>query len=449
MRERTRIFFLILIMAAVGVIGGGGTVGVLYLVAFDPLTAMNSGAVVKIDIAEIRTQFMLAAVIVSALAVVVNVAGWILILRVTAPIIRRLQKSEKRFNAVADAATDAIIAAGSSGEIVSWNKGASLVFGYAEEEILGSPLTRLIPDRFKEAHETAMKRARETGKTSLVGKTVELAGIRKDGSEFPLELSLGSWTVGGETFFTGIVRDITGRKRIEAQLIQAEKMAAIGTMTAGIGHEINNPLYAILGLAEAVRDENNISESREHGREIIKYSRQISAIVKNLSGYVQPAEKHDLETVDVNKIIAEAVAMIRRTLLNDHIEIREDLAPLPGIPAKPEEIQQVFFNVIRNGIQAMEDKGVMEIAGRLEEGRCISIRISDTGKGISAKNLEKIFDPFFTTKGPDEGEGLGLYVVQKIINKYSGTIAFESREGKGTVCTIKFPVEGKLTEENS
>lgn len=442
MSERKRIILLILIMATVGIVGGGGTVGILYLMAFEPLTTVDSDVIFKIDVAAIRTQFIWAASIVAALAVWVNVVGGVLFFRVTDPIIRNLQKSERRFHSVADAATDAIIAAGSSGEIVSWNKGASVVFGYAEGEILGSSLTRIIPDRFKAAHITAMKRARETGKTSLVGKTVELAGIRKDGSEFPLELSLGSWTVDGETFFTGIIRDITGRKRIEAQLIQAEKMAAIGTMTSGIGHEINNPLYAILGLAEAVRDEKNISEIHNHGRDIIKYSKQISEIVKNLSGYVQPAEKHGLEIVDVNKIIAEAVAMIRRTLLGDHVKIKEDLAPLPGIPAKPEEIQQVFFNVIRNGVQAMENKGTVEIVSR-REGARVSVRIKDTGKGIPAKNLEKIFDPFFTTKGPDEGEGLGLYVVQKIINKYSGTIAFESREGKGTVCIIEFPVGEK------
>jgi C4-dicarboxylate-specific signal transduction histidine kinase len=232
------------------------------------------------------------------------------------------------------------------------------------------------------------------------------------------------------------------KDRVVQQLIQAEKMAAIGTMASGIGHEINNPLYAILGMAEAIRDEEDISRCRGYGRDIIKQSRRIAEIVRNLSGYVRPAAEHDLEPVDVNETLSEAVSMARRSLLSDHVEIRENLMPVSRLSAKSEEIQQAFFNVIRNGMQAMKGRGILEITSR-QEGNRVWIRIRDTGVGIPAEHLGKIYDPFFTTKGPDEGEGLGLYIVQQIVNKYAGTITLESKEGRGTVCTIQFPVGEK------
>jgi signal transduction histidine kinase len=229
------------------------------------------------------------------------------------------------------------------------------------------------------------------------------------------------------------------KDQVVEQLIQSEKRAAIGTMASGIGHEINNPLYAILGMAEAVRDERDIAQCHEHARDIIRHSKEIAEIVKNLSGYVRPGTDGDLELVDVNEKLAEAVTMTRRSILSDHIEFWESLEPIPKILAKPEEIRQVFFNLIRNGVQAIEGKGVLEIRSR-RDGGGVSVQIHDTGPGIPEARQGKIFDPFFTTKGPDEGEGLGLYIVQQIVKKYDGTIVLESQPGAGTVFTVRLPV---------
>lgn len=227
--------------------------------------------------------------------------------------------------------------------------------------------------------------------------------------------------------------------RMTEQLIQAEKVAAIGTMASGIGHEINNPLYVILGRAEAIIDEEDASVRNEYARDILKHTKHISAIVKNLSGYIRPASHHELEEIDVHEKLTEALAMARLSQLDDRIEIRQNFAQVPRIMAKPEEIQQVFFNVIRNGIQAMAGKnGVLELTTTREDNQ-VCIRIRDTGTGIKAEHLGKIFDPFFTTKGPEEGEGLGMYIVQKIINKYEGAITLDSEVGKGTTVTIRFP----------
>jgi len=229
------------------------------------------------------------------------------------------------------------------------------------------------------------------------------------------------------------------KDRIVEHLIQTEKMAAMGTMASGIGHEINNPLYAILGRAEAIRDEQDIDRCRGYGKEIIKYAKHIGETVKDLSGYVRPGTQHDRELVDVNEKLTEAVSMVEQSLLGNGVKFTRRLTPVPGIAAKPEEIRQVFFNVIRNGVQAMGETGTLEIETRMDDGQVV-VLIRDTGPGISKDHQRKIFDPFFTTKGPEEGEGLGLFIVQQIVRKYDGEITLDSEYGVGTVFSIRFPV---------
>jgi len=228
------------------------------------------------------------------------------------------------------------------------------------------------------------------------------------------------------------------KDRIVEHLIQAEKMSAMGTMASGIGHEINNPLYAILGRAEAIRDEQDLERCRDYGKDIIEYSKRIGEIVKDLSGYVRPGAQHDRELVDVNEKLTEAVSMVEQSLLGDAVAFTQKLAPVPGIAAKPEEIQQAFFNVIRNGVQAMDGKGTLEIESRVDDDM-VTVLIRDTGPGISTDHQRKIFDPFFTTKGPDEGEGLGLFIVKQIVKKYDGEITVNSEDGVGSVFSIRFP----------
>ncbi len=220
----------------------------------------------------------------------------------------------------------------------------------------------------------------------------------------------------------------------------------MGTMASGIGHEINNPLYAILGRAEAIRDEKDIDHCRDYGQDIIKYAKNIAATVKDLSGYVRPGTEHEREMMDVNASLAEALSMAKQTLLSDGIEFKEKLVAVPPIAAKPDEIRQAFFNIIRNAIQAMEGKGSLEVESHLDGDR-VAVHIRDTGPGISAEHQRKIFDPFFTTKDPDEGEGLGLFIVQQIIKKYGGEIALENSDEAGTAFTIQFPVADRSGDQ--
>ena len=238
------------------------------------------------------------------------------------------------------------------------------------------------------------------------------------------------------------------KDRIVDRLIQTQKLAAMGTMVSGIAHEINNPLYIIMGMAETIRDEEDLSQCKIHVNDIIKYTKHIADIVTNLAGYVRPTLDHDLEDVDLNAALEDAVLMAKRSLLCDKLEIKESLRPVPKIYARPEEIQQAFFNIIRNGIQAMKGTGTLGLES-YQKGDQVGVRIRDTGPGISRENIGMIFDPFFTTKGPDEGTGLGLYIVHQIVTKYGGTVTVESWPGHRTVFTIQFPAGEKNQKEAS
>jgi signal transduction histidine kinase len=225
-------------------------------------------------------------------------------------------------------------------------------------------------------------------------------------------------------------------------LIQAEKITTIANMASGIGHEINNPLYAIFGMAEAIQEEDDVSDCRKYGQDIVVQCRQIAETIKNLSGYIRPGSGRDTEQVNVNEKISDAILLINQSLQNDQVEVRQNVLPVPMILAKAEEIQQVFFNVIRNSVQAMDVKGTVDVR-TYSTNEEVCIEISDQGSGISKEVQGKMFDPFFTTKGPDEGEGLGLFVVDQITKKYNGHIDIESRKGVGTTFTIRFPVANR------
>ncbi len=369
------------------------------------------------------------------------------------PVINR----DLRLAGMLSVAPDAIVAVGGDTTIRVFNSGAETLFGHRAADIMGRPLEELIPARFRGAHAGHMARFRASPEQSrLMTERSEILGLRADGSEFPAEASVSKLEMDGETILTVMLHDVTVRKQAEAELIaakeraeqaliQAEKMAAVGTLASGIGHEINNPLYAILGAAEAIRDGGDLARGQAHAQDIIDYCKHIAGIIKNLTGYIRPADKHGLEPVDVNTAIAEAVSMARLSLIADTMEINQRLGTVPAISAKSEDVQQVFFNVIRNGLQAMGREGTLEIESDSGASQ-VSVRIRDTGTGIAPDDLTRIYDPFFTTKGPDEGEGIGLFVVQQIINKYDGSIEYASDVGKGTLCTITFPIRERNGE---
>ncbi len=367
-------------------------------------------------------------------------------------------RQEHRLAGVLSLAPDAIVAVDAGSRIRVFNTGAESLFGYCAGDVMGQPLDMLIPDRFQSSHAEHMARFRSGSEQSkLMTERSEVYGMRADGTEFLAEASVFKLDLDGETVLTAMLHDVTARKQAEAELIaakeqaetaliQAEKLAALGTLASGIGHEINNPLYAIMGAAEAIRDGDDLARGQDHATDIIGYCKHIAEIIKNLAGYSQPAEKHGLQPVNINAALSEALSMAQLSLRTDTIAIKQRLGAASTISAKFEDIQQAFFNVIRNALQAMGREGTLLIES-IDQADQVLIRISDTGSGIAPDDMAKIFDPFFTTKGPDEGEGIGLFVVRQIIKKYGGSIDYESAVGEGTTCAITFPIRENDEEE--
>jgi len=356
-----------------------------------------------------------------------------------------LQESEDRFRSMVESAADAIVLADQQGRIISWNRAARQLFGYSASEIEGKSLTLLMPARYRAAHQQGMERLQTTGESRVIGKTVELHGLRKDGSEFPLELSLGTWRTKAGIFYSGIIRDITERKQLQDQLIQTEKLATLGTLVTGMAHEVSNPIQGILGMAELILDEQDPAKIKEYTLDIVNFSKHIAEVVHDFAGYARSNIRERETALDLRKRLTEAVKMVRRSPHFGQVEVVTQFQPVPPLLARRVEIDQAFVNLISNAVQAMKGKGRLVLATQ-NGGDTMIVRISDTGCGIPAAVMHKIFDPFFTTKGPGKGMGLGLSVVHRIVAKCGGTIGVQSEEGRGTTFTIQFPATNRMKE---
>lgn len=227
---------------------------------------------------------------------------------------------------------------------------------------------------------------------------------------------------------------------LQHKYFQAEKLAGIGKLTAGIAHSFNNPLYGIMGMAEEILDEDNPRAVKEYARDIIKYSKEAASIVTNLSSYARIAKSKSVSNVDINNVLDEALKMVRHSSAWVDIEVDKDYDNIPAIRADSVEIQQAFTNIINNAVQAMEGCGRLSLSIR-SLGQCIEVRIKDSGPGISEENRERIFEPFFTTKELGEGTGLGLSLSREIINKYNGSVKVENEVGKGATFIVNFAGE--------
>jgi signal transduction histidine kinase/HAMP domain-containing protein len=244
-----------------------------------------------------------------------------------------------------------------------------------------------------------------------------------------------------------VLRDTTDESRLQDQLIQAEKSGSLGVLTAGIGHELNNPLCGIFGLGEAIEDEQDLNKVKAQVQDMIRHGKRMAAIIHNFTGLAQVEAKGRPVAMDLNEQLQQALKLVLSANETMVPEVQTRLEPLPKIKAKPEDIRQAFMQVIANAVQAMRGKGSLSLSTEARDG-AIKVVILDSGPGIPRPYLAKIFDPFFTTKGQGEGSGLGLTIVRRIVTKYGGQIHIDSEEGRGTTCTITFPVkEGQPEQE--
>jgi two-component system NtrC family sensor kinase len=273
----------------------------------------------------------------------------------------------------------------------------------------------------------------------------------KAGNEVPVSFSAAVVREGGvEIASVGIFSDMREQVRMrreleetQAQLMQSEKIASLGRLSAGVAHEINNPLAGILIYAELLeRQLQNASFDQEYLTEIISQTLRCQQIVTRLLEFSRQSLGQKTH-FDVNEIILRCIDLISHQAIFHNIEIKTGLDPkLPEILGDPGQLQQVFTNLLLNAADAMQGHGQITVATRPEPFQDgIIVTFTDTGCGIAPDIQNKIFEPFFTTKAPGKGTGLGLSIVYSVIQRHSGTIEIDSTPGGGTTFTIRLPLE--------
>jgi len=235
-------------------------------------------------------------------------------------------------------------------------------------------------------------------------------------------------------------------RALQDELIQTEKLAGIGTLAAGIAHEISSPLFGAMGLAEAIADETDLPLAQGYARDIVEYCRTIRDIVVELSSYSRASTSEYLTTVELARVIGDAIKLVERSVDVSGIRFDLDLAPNLYLNARTNEIQQVFVNLVKNAAEAVADvhggRTSTRPEGRGERSESgVWATVGDNGAGIAEEKRRQIFDPFYTTKPPGKGTGLGLNIVFRIVTKYRGTITVSSEIGQGSTFELRFPTE--------
>ncbi len=325
-----------------------------------------------------------------------------------------------------------------AGRIVEFNREAEKLLGYGKNEVVGKNVLMLYENPAQRGE--LLSEARPAGDAVWAVRNREVVLRSKSGKTCHISLTLSSMVdeMGKPMGTVGVGKDITEQKMLQFKLLQSEKLAGIGTLATGIGHEINNPLAGILGMAEAIIDEDDVRVIKSHAEDIVKYAVHAGNIVRQLSAYSRSTHDAGASTVDMAAVIEDSLKMARHVESFNAIELVLDLEKDCFFTANSGELQQVFVNLAVNAIHAMGDRGTLTLRCR-REGAFVTAEVSDTGSGIPEENLNKIFDPFFTTKPPGKGTGLGLYVVYKIITGYGGAIEVDSKAGRGARFILKFP----------
>jgi C4-dicarboxylate-specific signal transduction histidine kinase len=246
---------------------------------------------------------------------------------------------------------------------------------------------------------------------------------------------------------TELGRTLQKMRELQAELIQSEKLAGIGTLAAGIAHEISSPLFGIMGLAEAIREEDDLSLVRGYAAEIVEYTRSIRDVVRDLSGYSRSADREYLTTVELAQVIEDAVRLVTRSLKFGEDRVELSLEEGLYMQARTSEVQQVFVNLVKNAVEAVLEgdslaTGKVWVAAGSGPSH-IWASVQDEGPGIPEDRHAMIFDPFYTTKAPGRGTGLGLNIVYRIVTKYRGNVSVESAPGEGSTFHVRFPTQSR------
>jgi hypothetical protein len=349
---------------------------------------------------------------------------------------------EESLRAVLDTAAEAIVTIDRSGTIQSFNRAAEEIFGYSAEEVIGTSVGKLMPSPYRETHASYIERYLETGEPRIIGTGREVVAVREDGSKFPAELSVSR--VGDTELFSGIVRDMSERRAAEERLRNAERLTMIGTLAAGLGHDMNNlllPMRMRLDLLDQLELPDIASEQVESIRKLTLYLQDLAEGLHHLALDPEDSSATDGST-DLKKWWGHVQALLVRSV-PDNVGFTSCIpAHLPPVAVAPHRLTQAVLNLLVNAGKAVSgaDGGVRLWAELEPGGDVVRVCVSDNGVGMSEAVRRRAVEPFFTTKTRGLGTGMGLTLVDGVVRGAGGYLEIESIEGEGTTVSMRFPV---------
>src|SRR6267142_4686351 len=364
-----------------------------------------------------------------------------------------LQTSEEKSRSVVQTAHDAIVSADSHGNITDFNRGAEAIFGYSAQEVIGKPLAVLMPERFKELHQRGFKRYLETGEAHVIGKTVELAAKRKDGTEFPVEFSLSSWKARAGLFFTGVLSDITERKRTEELLMRAKEDAERASkfkdqFLSTMSHELRTPLNAVLGFSDLLADERYgplndrqqryVAHIHTGGKHLLKLISDILDLSKIEAGRMELAREY----VTVASAFSEVISALYPLAEKKSQALLQQVEPNLQVHADAMRFKQVLMNLAGNAIKFTPESGRIELLAHQVDDQ-VRVEVRDNGPGIPAEQQQRIFEAFFRlteTGSATEGTGLGLAITSRLVELHGSKLGIESRPSEGACFYFSLPL---------
>jgi PAS domain S-box-containing protein len=378
-----------------------------------------------------------------------------------------IREADERINTLIETVVDGVMLVDARGRIRTFNLACQRLFGYRAEEVIGQHVRVLMPTIIGEGSDSIFAGHQYFGEHAQVGRTREIRGQRKDGTSFPLDLSVGAAKQDGDTVFVGVVHDLTERKRTEEQLVQAQKMETVGQLSGGIAHDFNNLLTVIVGNAEFLSDQLKARQDlRNLADDIGRAGGRGAELTQRLLAFSRRQSLMPVE-VDCNQLLDSMHKLLRRTLRED-IEVTTDFDQgLRTAFADRAQLESAIINLALNAQDAMEGGGRLSITTanvsldgsyrgvhpEVEPGEYVLIAVTDNGEGMPKDVLDHVFEPFFTTKEVGKGSGLGLSMVYGFVKQSNGHVSLYSEPGLGTTVRLYLPAlpgaSLKLDEEDA
>ncbi len=351
------------------------------------------------------------------------------------------ERTESSLRALIDATQDAVISIDQNANIIEFTPAAERIFGYSKSEVQGKKVNMLMAEPYASDHDHYIKRYEATGEKRAIGRVRTVAGKRKDGTIFPVELSVAEVASGAEVSYAAFIRDISDKARLESRLLENSRLATIGATAAKLAHEIGNPLNGMYMSAQLL--ERYLSrEGTLPNERIISTFHSITKELKRLNSLIDEfrsfyrSEHYDFQPISMASVIEDVLALQRAYYFGRGILVQQEIpVDLPPVMADSDKLKQVFLNLCKNAAEAMPDGGKLTVRASRGSKQTV-VEISDTGNGVP-EGID-IWEPFVTTK--NHGTGLGLMIVRQIVADHQGSVSYWSQPGKGTTFRLILPL---------